>query len=62
MLFSALGKIFDVVLYPDLKEVKGNFSELKPALSVFYHGHLKGMKDDSYISATFQDGQLVSKF
>ena len=62
VLFSAFEKIFHVLLYPDLKDVNGDFSELKPELSVFYHGHLKGLKDDSYISATFQDGQLVGIF
>ena len=60
--FSAFGKFFDVLLCPDLKDVSVDFSELNPALSVFYHGHLKGIKDDSYISVTFQDGQLVSLF
>ena len=61
-LFSAFGRIFDIVLYPDHKKIsareQSGKSEFTP--SVFYHGYIKGMKKESEVSLTFYNMELVS--
>ena len=67
LLFSAFNRIFDIVMYPEHKKIKRMRSETgrsridKDASSVFYHGHLKGMKEESDVSFIFHDRKIVSK-
>ena len=65
VLFSAFGRIFDIVLYPDhikipAKEQIGYSSPSQSTPTIFYHGHIKGMKKESDVSLTFHDKKLVS--
>ena len=66
LLFFAFGHNFDIVLYPDHKYIQSsgdngiNDSRLGTSRSIFYHGYLKGMKEDSDVSLIFNDMKLVS--
>ena len=62
VLFAAFGRIFDIVLYPDHKRIqlkRKAKNELDYSPSIFYHGHLKGMKKTSEVSLTFNNLELV---
>ena len=65
VLFSAFGRIFDIVLYPDHKKISarekhGHSGKSEFTQSIFYHGYLKGMKKESEVSLTFHNMELVS--
>ena len=63
VLFIAFGRIFDIVLQPDHKQIqksmKTDTSIHRDSPSIFYHGHLKGMQENSEVSLTFHDMELV---
>ena len=63
VLFIAFGRIFDIVLQPDHKKIqksmKTDTSIHRDSPSIFYHGHLKGMHENSEVSLTFHDMELV---
>ena len=63
ILLLAFGRIFDIVLYPDLNNISRN--EEKPGysdvFSIFYHGHLKGRKGDTDVSVTYNNMEVVRK-
>ena len=63
ILLLAFGRIFDIVLYPDLnnisrKEEKQGYLDVS---SIFYHGHLKGRKGDTDVSVTYTNMEVVRK-
>ena len=63
ILFSAFGHIFDILLYCDHQQVqfvKSKLNSKRSKLSFFYHGHLKGMEKESYVSIRLEDKTLVS--
>ena len=63
ILFPAFGHIFDILLYLDHQQVESEKSKLiteRSKLSFFYHGHLKGMEKQSYVSVQLQNNTLVS--
>ena len=62
VLFAAFGRIFDIILYPDHKRIQSTRKEkngVEHSSSIFYHGHLKGMKKKSEVSLAFHDLELV---
>ena len=63
VLFIAFGWIFDIVLQPDHKKIqksmKTDTSTHRNSPSIFYHGHLKGMQENSEVALTFHDMELV---
>ena len=59
ILLLAFGRIFDIVLYPDLNNISRN--EEKQGSSIFYHGHLKGRKGDTDVSVTYNNMEVVRK-
>ena len=65
VLLSAFGRIFDIVLYPDIKNISRLWNAEKKGYhdvtSIFYHGYLKGRKEDTDVSVTYNNMELVRK-
>ena len=65
VLLSAFGRIFDIVLYPDIKNISRLWNAEKKGYhdvsSIFYHGYLKGRKEDTDVSVTYNNIELVRK-
>ena len=63
ILLLAFGRIFDIVLYPDLNNISRNEEKqgYPDVSSIFYHGHLKGRKGDTDVSVTYNNMELVRK-
>ena len=65
VLLSAFGRIFDIVLYPDIKNISRLWNAEKQRYhdmsSIFYHGYLKGRKEDTDVSVTYNNMELVRK-
>ena len=63
ILLLAFGRIFDIVLYPDLNNISRNEEKqgYHDVSSIFYHGHLKGRKGDTDVSVTYNNMEVVRK-
>ena len=63
ILLLAFGRIFDIVLYPDLNNISRNEEKqgYHDVSTIFYHGHLKGRKGDTDVSVTYNNMEVVRK-
>ena len=65
ILLLAFGRIFDIVLYPDIKNISRQWNAKRhgyhDVTSIFYHGYLKGRKEDTDVSVTYNNMEVVRK-